>query len=718
MPALTGLAAPIAVLAGAGLAGAGLVLGNQGLMAGAGVCLVLGAAGAAFGLVARALQDAGELAPLPALRSKAESAPSSATDILDMRLGRAARLMGLGITMYDAEDRLRMVDDDSAAVISSLGGRAVLGRSVEEIARMSATSGTIRSAIGREEDWVAERLHVHRVPGAALDFELMDGTWLRLVNFRDQDGWTIGIRSDITELRRREEAAAARQEAEIRLNDAVETIEVNLMLFDAGGHLLLANSAAKECYAELGDVFAPGMSFHDWLEALLHLDLAGEAMGRERAWANDLDWAFTQGDGSRMERRLGDRRFEFHAHRARDGSVLVVENDLTEALQREEALERQTALLRTTLDNTAQAIAVYDAEQRLMAWNRRFVELFQLPDTLARPGAPLTEILKWCSEAGVLELPDPEAFLAGRRPEFANPTGAASILPMAGERVVEVRLHAAGEGRVVATLTDLTGERRRAGEIERAKEAAELANRAKSQFLANMTHELRTPLNAIIGFAEVLRDELFGPLGASQYREFVVDIHDSGTHLLSLINDILDFAKTESGQRLLSVQPFDLDGASGAALRMVQARAAEKEIMLRTAFPEESLVVMGEERAFRQILLNLLSNAIKFTPRGGIVTVAADRRNDGGLILTVSDTGIGIAPEDIPRALAPFVQVDSELSREFEGTGLGLPLAKNLVLLHGGELTLDSAVGTGTTVRIELPPDRLVDSGSAQNPAR
>lgn len=703
----------VSLLAGAGLGGAGLVLSLTEAQMAAGFCFAASGLASLFGIwgAITALSEK-HVAATPAA-SQTGAAGTIADADLDRTLGRALRRMGLAITVFDPNGKLRLADDSSLALLAQPDAEPLLGKSVADLARFGFRSGTILTAQQMGEDaWVARRVEAFENPGDPLDMQMHDGSWRRLIEYRSPDGWTFGIRSDVTELHTREAAAKAREEAEIRLNDAVETIEVNLMLFDSGGNLLLANSAAKDSYSALGNLFGPGMSFGDWMDALPRNDLAREAEGRVDEWSNDLDWAFTQADGSRLPRRIGDRRFEFHAHRSSDGSVLVMENDLTEALLREEELERQTALLRATLDNTPQAIAVYDSQVRLIAWNRRFEALLNLPSRLARAGTPLQEIMEYCLQTGVLLAPQPDALIAERLKAYEAPDGSNHVLHFGDGREVEVRLHTAGEGRVVSTLTDMTQERRRAAEMLRAKEAAEMANRAKSQFLANVTHELRTPLNAIIGFAEVLRDELFGPLGVSQYKDFVIDIHDSGTHLLALINDILDYAKTESGQRDLSIQPFDLHSAAAAAIRMVAPRATEKDIGLTTAFPEKPLVLLGDERAFRQILLNLLSNAVKFTPRGGSVDLTASISPSGGADIRVADTGIGIAAVDIPRALAPFVQVDSDLSREFEGTGLGLPLAKNLVTLHGGDLQIESEVGRGTTIVIQLPHDRVVQAPS------
>jgi two-component system cell cycle sensor histidine kinase PleC len=244
-------------------------------------------------------------------------------------------------------------------------------------------------------------------------------------------------------------------------------------------------------------------------------------------------------------------------------------------------------------------------------------------------------------------------------------------------------------------------------ELSRALDAANEASRAKSNFLALMSHELRTPLNAIIGFSEVLGGEMFGPLGGDRYREYAHDIHGAGRHLLALINDILDLSKAEAGKFDLHSEQIAVDELIGECLKLMRGRALDAKLNLTQSGGAVPRLFVDRLR-LKQILLNLLSNAIKFTPAGGAIRVYAEQDSRGRVILSVSDTGIGIAPEMIQVALEPFRQIASPFARNAEGTGLGLSLVKALMESHGGGLELDSTLDVGTTARLIFPASRVV----------
>ena len=243
--------------------------------------------------------------------------------------------------------------------------------------------------------------------------------------------------------------------------------------------------------------------------------------------------------------------------------------------------------------------------------------------------------------------------------------------------------------------------------VQRAKDEAESASRSKSEFLANMSHELRTPLNAIIGFSDVMAGEKFGPLGNERYVQYVHDVGDSGRHLLSLINDVLDISKVEYGKLDLHEEAVDLAEIIDGSIRLMRQRAEAAQIAL-TADVEASLPQLwADERRLKQVVLNLLSNAVKFTPAGGSVSVRAFAGKDG-LRFAVRDTGIGMDAAGIELALRPFGQVDSSLARKYSGTGLGLPLSKAIAELHGGTLEIASRPGEGTDVTVAFPLHRII----------
>jgi cell cycle sensor histidine kinase DivJ len=273
----------------------------------------------------------------------------------------------------------------------------------------------------------------------------------------------------------------------------------------------------------------------------------------------------------------------------------------------------------------------------------------------------------------------------------------------------------AGAADIVAVTRDITERKSYEHELIEARDAAEGANRAKSSFLANMSHELRTPLNAIIGFSEVMTHEMFGPVGSTKYLEYSRLIHESGGHLLELINSVLDMSKIEAGKLELFEEVFDLDEVAESALRFVKLAAERAGVALKLSIGPGAGTIYADKRAVKQMLINLLSNGIKFTPRGGDVKVRATL--DGkGIEIAVIDSGVGISPKDLERLGKPFEQVDGEHVRSKEGTGLGLALVKALTVLHGGEATLESVLGEGTTVRVRLPFAAVGENGQTLRP--
>ena len=267
---------------------------------------------------------------------------------------------------------------------------------------------------------------------------------------------------------------------------------------------------------------------------------------------------------------------------------------------------------------------------------------------------------------------------------------------------------ASGERYLVGIISDITQRKRMEKDLLAAKVKAEDANRAKSMFLANMSHELRTPLNAVIGFAEIIKNELLGAVNEPRYRDYAGDIHSSGKHLLQLINDILDMTKVEAGTYQLREDVCDVAKVVGDAVASVRNLAIQNELTVHVDVPDDMPFLFADERCVRQALVNFLSNGIKFTPKGGSVTACARLEPSGAIAIAVIDTGIGMAPDDIPQALSPFQQLEGSHGRKYEGTGLGLSLIKAMMGLHEGSLHVDSKLGAGTTVTAKFPPRRTI----------
>lgn len=275
-------------------------------------------------------------------------------------------------------------------------------------------------------------------------------------------------------------------------------------------------------------------------------------------------------------------------------------------------------------------------------------------------------------------------------------------LELGDGRWIRMTASATSDGGSIVFFSDFTAIKEREENLRKAKQEAEAANAAKTRFLANMSHELRTPLNAIIGFSEIINGELFGALGNARYLDYSGDILRSGRHLLEVINSVLDLSRSETGKMILDVRDVDMREILQECVPMVSEQARDAGLEFAVRGMEEKLPFHGDPAKLRQIFLNLLSNAIKFTPRGGYIWAEA-RHTGTGIAVTVGDSGIGMSPDDVAVALTPFGQVDNRLERRYEGAGLGLPLTRAFVELHGGQMNFESARGAGTRVTVSFP---------------
>lgn len=381
------------------------------------------------------------------------------------------------------------------------------------------------------------------------------------------------------------------------------------------------------------------------------------------------------------------------------------------------ALRHENAILRQTLDAIDGTVVVYDAERRFVLANRAYHDFFpHLPADQELIGQRYEDVLTHSIEAHSVADPqaytDRAAFLE-RRIRALNRRDATprEIHDLETDHWYMVRVRHTEDGHRVALRVDITQQKQLQRELEQARAAAERASAGKSRFLANISHELRTPLNAVINFARLLTEQIHGPLGAPAYLDYAQSIRESGTHLLALIEELLDFARAESGRLTLNEQPVNLRALIGSVVRLLQPEAAKTQITLHLTAPADLPPVQGDNTRLRQVLFNLLHNAITYTGPGGRVDVSASRLADGGLEIRIADNGPGIAAADLSRVLLPFERAVDGGYAHHPGMGLGLALTNHLVALHGGELRLSSTVGHGTVAVVELPAKRVLAPG-------
>ena len=401
--------------------------------------------------------------------------------------------------------------------------------------------------------------------------------------------------------------------------------------------------------------------------------------------------------------------------------VIGIAVDITEQKNLVEKTVAADMRLRDAIETIPEAFVVWDADNRLVLCNSNFQELHKLPDEAIMVGASYESVVEAGRKpvvrskaiTGGPNIPGARTFEAqledGRWLHISERRTKDGGYVSVGTDITALKRHEEklvdSEKRLMATVADVRASQQRLGELAEKyaaeKTRAEEANQAKSKFLANMSHELRTPLNAIIGFSEIMELGMFGPLGAEKYHEYCTDIRSSGEYLLDVINDILDMAKIEAGRIRLDFEELDLDTLLAESIRVVSARAQDKQLELVARISPE-LGLRADRRALKQIMLNLLSNAVKFTPAGGRVTVRG-RAADGCIVLAIADTGIGITKEALARLGRPFEQVESQLTKSHHGSGLGLAIAKSLVELHGGRMRIRSTPGKGSLVVVRMP---------------
>lgn len=554
---------------------------------------------------------------------------------------------------------------------------------------------------------------------ANLDRQVMDGAFNLLAPL------AVGIALALLLLIQSRKAEVAHREfvdSEQRFRLAVEAARCGIWEWDLNGDQVFLSDVTGAMFGWGGGGVVSGQ---DLLERISidHRERVRQALANA-AMYGAFDVSFRVPAAEQGGRSLWiDARGQGFGKPGVDGYVRIigVALDVTEeriAQARAQAAENR---LRDAIESVSEAFVLWDRQGRLLMCNRNYRSVFSLEPKLLKPGAARAEVNRFAALAIKQDHPAPDGAKGVREAELMD------------GRWIQISERRTAEGGLVMTAADITAiktqeEARRLNEeqlqnaiagLERSQEQlaelarkyetekvrAESANKAKSEFLANMSHELRTPLNAINGFSEIMMNEMFGALGDARYKGYSQDIHSSGQHLLALINDILDMSKIEAGKMNLKFEPMHLEDVAEDAVRLIRNRAEAAGLKLSIDFPVLP-EIEADYRAVKQVLLNLLSNAIKFTPRAGSVTVRAEVRRDpfnDTVKVSVTDTGIGIAKEDLERLARPFEQVESQFSKTTQGTGLGLALTKSLITMHDGVLEMHSMPGEGTTVSFTLP---------------
>lgn len=524
----------------------------------------------------------------------------------------------------------------------------------------------------------------------------------RVLDVRRTDlpqGGYVATFTDITDLKRAEEEA---ESAHRLLRDILDTLISSVCLYDSDRRMVYCNEATRDLFGWQMDLHEPGISFEKQVRDALTKNMVAGIAGSEEEWLQQRLRDFDQKAVNIVTERPGDRWIVSHFQTMPNGGTVAVHSDITPQKRAERAMRESEENFRNLVENSEIGISigvrgnflfVNDAFAKIFGYRDRD-EILKLGHYDAVVAPRELERMRNISRARTENRPAPVVYeFEGRRKDGST------LWLQRTSRMVNWN----GTRATLGTVIDVTQRRQAEEQLRNALDAAETANRTKSDFLAKMSHELRTPLNAIIGFSEVLARETFGPLGHPRYNSYINDIAVSGRHLLEMINDILDMSKIESGGYEIEPVESDIVPIISETVQVVRGQIEQRRIDFKLIVDPKTPLLYADQRAIRQILLNLLSNAIKFTPEGGKISITTGPQGDGGLFLAVNDTGIGIGKDDLEDVLKPFNQGSNPHSTVQPGTGLGLPIVKSLTEMHAGRLSIASEPGLGTTVTIELP---------------
>jgi signal transduction histidine kinase/DNA-binding response OmpR family regulator/methyl-accepting chemotaxis protein len=515
------------------------------------------------------------------------------------------------------------------------------------------------------------------------------------------------------------EVAAARQ----RLLDAIESISEGFSLYDAQDRLVLCNSRYRSTlHAGSEEDVAPGMTFEDIIRRAAQRGLIPETQGHVDTWVSERLERHRSPSGPYVQQRRDGTWLRINERKTEDGSTVAVYTDITELKRREAALAEANLDMDAVLGTIKYGVLFADSQLRVRLANRAYRDMWGVSQDFLESRPTFHELMDYLHRSGAYAVPADhwEDYRKARIKALKKGNVAPVEVPLADGKILQYQVIALPDGGRMLTYFDITELKRREAELaelveklEIARDQAMQATRAKSEFLANMSHELRTPLNAVIGIAELLLEDA-RDLGQQEQIEPLERIHRAGAHLLQLINDLLDLSKIEAGKMELHITDFDLTGVVNEAVLTVQPLAHKNKNRLIVDCPSDIGSLRADDVRVRQVILNLLSNACKFTENGEIrLTVAPTRFDEAdGVSISVADTGIGLSAEQITSLFQDFVQADTSTTRKYGGSGLGLAISQRFCRMMGGEITVHSEPGHGSTFTIWLP--RMVAPANEQ----
>jgi PAS domain S-box-containing protein len=513
----------------------------------------------------------------------------------------------------------------------------------------------------------------------------------------DDDGKFTGHQGTATIITRRKKTEILNE----RLVTAFDAVEEVVAVLDADERFVFCNKKFLEVNKDVLDSVAPGKTMEDHLRAMVDAGIAPAAPGEEEAWLVQRMERFRNPSAPFETFRKDGTWLQLREQRLSGGGTILLGTDITEMKKTQNALQRSDLRLRDFLDSTTDWLWEMGSDLKYT-----FVSEQGLAVTHLKPeeviGRSRNELFSSDAErdSWYRHVEDLKAHRPFRDHRYTWLRGDGKVLYLS----TSGRPFFDDDGNFLGyrgTGTDYTDQTMAEGAYKIAMLEAERANRAKSEFLATMSHEFRTPLNAILGFGQLLENEYFGPLGSEKYQEYVHDIQYSGTHMLALVNDVLDISAIEAGKRTFQPETINIDELLASCLRNVEKLAEDKGVSLSLEKAGDLAPFQADRRSMTQIFNNLLSNAVKFTDRGGFVNLGVV--SDDKLTITVTDTGIGIPAEKLPMITEPFSQLETNPLLAQEGTGLGLSIVKSLIEALGGELVLESVFGEGTTISVSLP---------------